>query len=202
MFKIIDARGLACPQPVLMTKKAMAETGLDALTTIVDGPTAEANLSRMAKKAGWQVVAEAKDDGTYLHLSRQGAAVPETLPVGKAPETLPATGPSIVYISANHMGRGDDKLGGILIRAFLHTLNEVAPLPDTLVLVNAGVKLVAEGSPVLEDLQALAGQGVEILVCGTCLNYLELTGKVAIGTVSNMYDIAETLLSASQVVAP
>jgi selenium metabolism protein YedF len=200
MTKIVDARGLACPQPVILTKKALVEAGKEPVTTIVDSPTAEANVSRMAQKAGWQVAVEAKDGGTYLHLAREGAAT-EALPVGQV-EVLPATGPLVVYISADRMGRGVDELGGILIRAFLHTLNEVAPLPDALVFVNTGVRLVTESSPVLEDLQALAAQGVDILACGTCLNYLELTDKVAVGTVSNMYDIAETLLGAGKVVAP
>jgi selenium metabolism protein YedF len=201
MSKIVDARGLACPQPVILTKKALTDAGEEALTTIVDDQTAEVNVSRMAKKAGWQVAIETKDDGTYLHLAREGAALPETLPVDKA-EALPATGPLVVFISSDRLGRGADELGDILMRAFLHTLNQVAPLPDVLVLINTGVKLVAEGSPVLEDLQTLAEQGVEVLACGTCLNYLELTEKVAIGTVSNMYDIAETLLGAGKVVAP
>jgi len=200
MTKIVDARGLACPQPVILTKKALVEAGKEPVTTIVDSPTAEANVSRMAQKAGWQVAVEAKDGGTYLHLAREGAAT-EALPVGQV-EVLPATGPLVVYISADRMGRGVDELGGILIRAFLHTLNEVAPLPDALVFVNTGVRLVTESSPVLEDLQALAAQGVDILACGTCLNYLELIDKVAVGTVSNMYDIAETLLGAGKVVAP
>ena len=200
MTKIVDARGMACPQPVILTKKALTAAGEEPVTTIVDSPTSEANVSRMARKAGWQVAVETQDDGTYLHLSRERTAA-ETLPVGKA-EALPAAGPLVVYISADRMGRGVDELGGILIRAFLHTLNEVAPLPDTLVFVNSGVRLVVEGSPVVEDLQTLAEQGVDILACGTCLNYLELTGKIAVGTVSNMYDIAETLLGAGKVAAP
>ncbi len=226
MTKTVDARGLACPQPVILTKKAMAEEGVEALITVVDSPTSEANVSRMAKKAGWQVTVEARDDGTYLRLSRE-RAMPETLPAGKA-EAQPATGrsvepssrdfvelsrdaqaegrsrrsPLVVYVGADRMGRGIDELGSILMRGFVHTLNEVSPLPDVLVFVNTGVRLVTEDSPVLEDLQALAEQGVDILACGTCLNYLELTDKVAIGTVSNMYDIAETLLGAGKVVAP
>jgi selenium metabolism protein YedF len=200
MTKIVDARGLACPQPVILTKKALTEVGQEPVTAIVDSPTAEANVSRMAQKAGWQVAVEAQDDGTYLHLSRERTAA-ESLSLGKA-EVLPATDPLVVFISSDRMGRGIDELGDILMRAFLHTLNEVAPLPDTLVFVNTGVRLLVEGSPVLEDLQTLADQGVDVLACGTCLNYLELTDKVAIGTVSNMYDIAETLLGAGKVVTP
>ncbi|MFZ5915821.1 MAG: sulfurtransferase-like selenium metabolism protein YedF [Chloroflexota bacterium] len=199
MVEIIDARGLACPQPVIMTKKAMAHAS--AVTVIVNGPTAEANVSRMARKEGWQVTVEARDGGAHLVLSRADAAATETLPVGRV-ESVPAEGPLVIYISADCMGRGEDELGGVLIRAFLHTLNKVAPLPDTLIFVNTGVRLVVAGSPVLEDLEALSQQGVEILACGTCLNYLELMDQVAIGTVSNMYTIAETLLSAGKVVSP
>jgi selenium metabolism protein YedF len=201
MTKIVDARGLACPQPVILTKKALADAGAEPVTAIVDDPTAQANVSRMASKAGWQVTIETKDDGAYLHLSHQGTAALAPLPVGKA-EVLPTIGPLVVYVSADRMGRGEDELGHILIRGFLHTLNQASPLPDALVFINTGVKLVAKGSPVLEDLQALADQGVDILACGTCLNYLNLTDQVAIGAVSNMYDIAETLLGAAKVVAP
>jgi len=200
MTKIVDARGLACPQPVILTKKALTEAGQEPVTTIVDSPIAEANVSRMAQRAGWQVAVEAQGDATYLHLSPEGTAA-ENLPLGRA-EVLPAAGPLVVFISSDRMGRGIDELGDILMRAFLHTLNEVAPLPDTLVFVNSGVRLVVEGSLVLENLQTLADQGVDILACGTCLDYLELTEKVAIGTVSNMYDIAETLLGAGKVVTP
>lgn len=99
------------------------------------------------------------------------------------------------------MGRGDDDLGTILIRAFLRTLNEVEPLPATMIFINAGVKLTVDGSPVLEDLQALEQRGVNILACGTCLGHFELKEKAAIGEISNMYTIVETLLEAGKVVA-
>jgi len=200
MTKIVDARGLACPQPVILTKKALADASAESVTAIVDGPTAQANVSRMASKAGWQVTVETQDDGTYLHLSHQGTAA-APLPVGKA-EVLSTTGPLVICVSADRVGRGEDELGHILIRGFLHTLNQVSPLPDALIFINTGVKLVTKGSPVLEDLQALADQGVDILACGTCLNYFDLTDQVAVGVVSNMYDIAETLLGAAKVVAP
>ena len=105
------------------------------------------------------------------------------------------------------MGRGKqvdgvagDELGQILIRAFFHTLGEVEPLPDTIVFFNSGVKLVVEGSPVVEDLKMLVGEGVEIVACGTCLGYYDLQDEIAAGTVSNMYSIAETMLAASRLV--
>jgi intracellular sulfur oxidation DsrE/DsrF family protein len=79
-------------------------------------------------------------------------------------------------------------------------LSEVAPVPDTIIFFNSGVKLVVEGSPVLEDLQALSEHGIEILVCGTCLGYYEIVDQLAVGEVSNMYTIAETMLGAGKVV--
>ncbi len=98
------------------------------------------------------------------------------------------------------MGRGDDELGGILIRSFLHTLSEVEPLPATMIFINSGVKLTVEGSPVLEDLRLLEEKGIGIVACGTCLGYFELKEQVGVGEISNMYTIAETLLAAGNVV--
>lgn len=112
-----------------------------------------------------------------------------------------AAGPTVLFVSAWAVGRGPEELQDILIRSFLPTLNEVAPLPDTVIFINTGVKLTVEDSPVLEDLQTLEERGVKILICGTCLNYFGLKEKVAVGTVSNMYAIAETLLGAGKVVA-
>jgi selenium metabolism protein YedF len=99
------------------------------------------------------------------------------------------------------MGRGEhEKLEHVLVRRFFHTLGEVEPIPDTIIFFNSGVKLVVEGSPVLKDLQALSEQGIEILACGTCLGYYDLSEKVVVGEVSNMYTIAETMLGAAKVI--
>lgn len=118
-----------------------------------------------------------------------------------APVMESPVGPTVVLIPCDSMGRGDDELGSILIRSFLHTLNEVEPLPDTMIFLNAGVKLTVEGSPAVEDLQALEGRGVNILACGTCLGHFRLKEKIAVGEISNMYTIAEMLLGAGKVVA-
>lgn len=106
----------------------------------------------------------------------------------------------VLLIPGETMGRGDDALGQILIRSFCHVLTEVTPRPDTVIFLNSGVKLVIGASPVLADLQAMAAQGVELLACGTCLGHYEIKDQVAVGEVSNMYTIAETLLRAAKVV--
>ena len=193
MAKIVDARGLACPQPVILTRNALREA--EAVTTIVDDDTPRINVTRMAEKAGHAVSVEEKADGIYIHITRSGEAPQAEAAAGGA-----GGGPAVVFFTKEGMGSGPKELETVLIRGFLHTLNEVAPRPDTLVFVTDGVKLAVDGSPVLDDLRALEEQGVDILVCGTCLNYFELKDKLAVGQVSNMYDIAETLLRAGNVV--
>ena len=195
MSKVVDARGLPCPQPVILTRNAMQES--DVVTTIVDNATARQNVTRMAEKAGATVQVEQTDDGIVLHIS--SGPTPQEQDV--ACETAPASGRLVLIIPSEFMGRGDDELGHILVRSFFHTLGEVAPLPDTIIFVNSGAKLAVEGSPVAEDLEALSERGIEILACGTCLDYYGLKNRLAaVGEISNMYTIAEALLSAGKVV--
>jgi selenium metabolism protein YedF len=199
MSKVVDARGLPCPQPVILTRNAMQES--DVVKTIVDNETARQNVTRMAEKAGATVQVERKDDGIDLHVRGHvsGGQAPQEENV--VCETAPAGGPLVLIIPGEFMGRGDDELGHILIRGFFHTLGEVAPLPDTIIFFNSGVKLVVKGSLVLEDLHALSERGVEILACGTCLGHYELKDQVAVGEISNMYTIAETMLGAGRIVS-
>ena len=110
------------------------------------------------------------------------------------------SGPTVVAISSNTMGRGDDELGQVLLRSYLHTLTEIVPRPDTLIFFNGGVKLATEGSQSLDDLRTLVSQGVHILLCGTCLGHFELKEHVVVGEVSNMYAISETMMRAGKVV--
>lgn len=200
MIQTVDARGLACPQPVIRTRKAMGEA--TQVITLVDNETSLTNVSRMAQKAGWDVEVTEEAGGFRLEITRDGAPAPIAAPA-PAPAVGQAAslgGPLVLVVSEDIMGRGDGELGQILMRGFFHTLGEVEPLPQTAIFFNTGVRLACQGSPVLDDLRALEATGLEILVCGTCLNYFELTGELAAGQVSNMYDIAETMLRAGKVV--
>ena len=107
----------------------------------------------------------------------------------------------MLVVSSEGMGRGNEELAGILARTFFHVLTESDTPPATIVFFNAGVKLVVEGSPVLDDLRALAAKGVEMLACGVCLNYFSLRDRVAVGVVSNMYAILETMFGAQHIVS-
>jgi selenium metabolism protein YedF len=190
-MRTLDARGKACPQPVILTRNALSEAS--ELIVIVDNATAEENVSRMAEKAGHAVQVEHREDGTYLHIVRTTSQLAQV-------ETK-AGASTVILVTSEVFGRGEAELGSILMRGFFHTLNEVEPLPRGIIFINSGVRLVAEGSEVLDDLHALCGKGIEILACGTCLKYYGLIDKVAVGQVSNMYTIAETLLRADSVVS-
>jgi selenium metabolism protein YedF len=191
---VVDARGLACPQPVIKTRQAMQ--GADQVVTLVDSDTALANVSRMAEKAGWQVRVTSEGEEYRIEMV-VSTLQPEPLPVGRAE---PLAGLLVLVVSADKMGRGNEELGHILIRSFFHTLGEVEPRPDRIILFNTGVRLACQGSEVLDDLCALEADGIEILACGTCLGYFELKDKLASGRVSNMYEIAESILGAGKVV--
>ena len=193
----VDARGLACPQPVILTRKALKAGDLPVVT-IVDSETSQHNVTRMAEKQGYVVSAEPRDDAIYMTIGE--GAQSDTTP---EPEALdaPPSGPLVLLVSSEQMGRGDQlELGSLLIRAFFHTLGEVEPLPATIIFLNSGVKLAIDDSPVLDDLRALEGRGIELLACGTCLDFYGLKERAAVGLISNMYTIAEALLGAGKVV--
>ncbi len=192
MRETVDARRLACPQPVVLTKKALEKA--DEVTVIVDNETARQNVSRLAASQGYGVSVEERDEGIYLHLTRQSNKPEEST-------RTPVSGSTLVLITSNVLGRGDDELGGVLMRSFLHTLGEREPPPTKVILLNSGVKLVTSGSEVLDDLRLLEGRGTEVLACGTCLGYYRLKEAVEVGQVSNMYDITSALFEAGKVIS-
>jgi selenium metabolism protein YedF len=195
MSRIVDARHLPCPQPVILTRKALEASG--EVIAIVTTEASRDNVRRMAEKRGYRVTVE--EGESEYRLSIRGGSIEEaaTEPVG---ETMPSAGPVVLVVSDNRMGRGDQTLGEILVRGFFHTLGEVEPRPDVIIFYNAGVWLAIDDSPVVEDLQALELAGVQILACGTCLNHYGIIDRLSVGVVSNMYDIAETMLSAARLV--
>ncbi len=192
MAKIIDARNLSCPQPVMLTKKALEE--VDEVITIVDNEAAQDNVSRLGRKQGCEVTVERKEDGIYLTL--------RTAEVRPAKQQCAVTAGIVLFIASDVLGRGDNQqLGRLLMQSFLHTLGGLTSRPETIVFMNSGVTLVSDDSPVLGELRQLENQGIEILACGTCLSRLQLADKVAVGQTSNMYTIADTLLRAEKIIS-
>ena len=199
MARTIDVRGVACPGPVIEPRAAMAETHSE-IVTIVDDEVAAHNVTRMAEKAGWRVRREMKTDGIYLHLAAE-AVTPASEDAPAQAGAAPA-GPTVLFVKSDRMGLGDDELGQVLIRGFFHALLELDEPPATIIFLNSGVKLAIDDSPVLDDLKELECRGVEILACGTCLNFFGLAERLRVGTISNMYTIVETLMAAGRVISP
>ena len=198
MNTIVDARGMACPLPVVKAIQALAGMTDGVLEVHVDNAVAVENLKRMAQQKGLTATAaEAGEKHYVVQIPVTGETVSET-PVA----CRPMGGEYIVAVDADMMGRGNEDLGRTLMKGFLFALSQLENLPKTILFYNGGAKLTVEGSDSLEDLRNMAARGVEILTCGTCLNFYGLTEKLAVGSVTNMYTIAEKLTAANQVIKP
>ncbi len=199
----IDARGDACPLPVVKAKKAIAELhGAGEVEVLVDNEIAVQNLTKMAQQKGYLYSAEKLAEQEYrVRFTRSGEA--SETPTEEAPACAPDTRTdTVVAISSDKMGIGADDLGKTLLKAFVFALTQQDQAAQNMLFYNGGASLTCEGSPMLDDLKALEAQGVEILTCGTCLNFYGLTEKLAVGSVTNMYTIAEKLTQAGNVVKP
>ena len=197
----IDARGDACPLPVVKAKKAIAELrGPGEVEVLVDNEIAVQNLTKMAQQKGYLSSSEKLAEQEYrVRFTIKDTPAAETAVPGKvkqqaeAETCIPdARTDTVVVIASDKMGEGAEELGKTLLKAFVFSLTQQDKLPKT----------ICEGSPMLEDLKALEAEGVEILTCGTCLNYYGITEKLAVGGVTNMYVIAEKMLNAGNVVKP
>jgi len=186
MKKIVDARGLSCPQPVILTKKALEES--DEVTTIVDNRNAVENVTRLATSKGFSVEVEEKEGEYQLLINKSSSAVDSS-----AEEQEKA----VILITSNLFGKGEEELGKNLMKSFLYTLTQMENIKQ-MIFMNSGVSLTTEGSEVLELLKAMEEKGVEILSCGTCLDYYGLKEKLAVGKVTNMYAIVEAITTASR----
>lgn len=200
----VNALGDACPIPVVKTKNAIKEMpGGGKVCVLVDNEIAVQNLTKMANQKGYGVKSEKLEEHKYQVIMTVGngiseqeeAALPEVcIPDGRKNK--------VVVIASDKMGNGDDVLGALLMKGFIFALTQQDELPKTILLYNGGARLTCEDSPALEDFKSLEAQGVEILTCGTCLNHYGLSEKLKVGSVTNMYVIAEKMLQAGLIVRP
>lgn len=205
MTQTLDFRGKACPIPVVETKKALSLLKKDdTIEVLVDNSVAVQNLTKLATQKKLMVASEKKAENLYLvsltvtdsmALSEENSDTVACFPDAR-------TGNTVVVLSSDKMGEGDEKLGRILMKGFLYALTEQEKLPETILMYNNGVKLSVEDSDSLVDLKLLEAQGVEILSCGTCLNHYQLTERLGVGSITNMYVIEEKLTQAWKVIKP
>lgn len=201
----VNALGDTCPIPVVKAKNAIKELkGAGQVEVLVDNEIAVQNLTKMANQKNYGVSSEKLEEQKYRVVLTVGEA--EEAAAEEQAETVccvpDARSNTVVVISSDTMGEGDDVLGKILIKGFIFALTQQEQLPATILFYNGGARLTCEEAPTLEDLKSLEAQGVEILTCGTCLNHYGLTEKLQVGNVTNMYVIAEKMTQAGLIVKP
>ncbi len=200
MSKTIDARGLACPEPVVLTKKSL-DAGENELVILVDNLTASENVSKLAAKSGCRIAVVGEEPSISITLVREApTGEPAAQASIESAAQKQAATKSVLVVNSDELGVGEGDLGKLLRKSFLGALVESPAKPSTLIVLNTGVKLVVEGSPALEPLQQLLASGTEILACGTCLDFFGLKEKVAVGEISNMYNFIDLLMTADKVV--
>lgn len=197
----VDCRGLACPQPVIATKKALDGMETGTVITVVDNEVAKENVSLFARNAGYSVAVE-QAGGNYSITITKGN--PGTNPVGESAKTTITRQQNdngvVYFFSSNVLGQGSPDLGMTLMKSLMITLAEMSPPPKALIFLNTGVYLTCEGSGVLEQIKRIAEKGAEVLACGTCLDYYKLKEKLSVGRVSNMYEIISHLSGPHKVI--
>lgn len=209
--QIVDARGLPCPQPVVLVRKALealASGGKDGgeITVLVDNDTARDNVVRYASYVGREATVRNDADGVtriIIASLNPEAGASQAGPAARAASACSAIAgdPLTIFLASDRIGQGDDELGALLMKGFLYAVAESDVKPVRMIFMNSGVKLTVEGSAQLENLRRLQGAGVDLLSCGTCLDFYGLKEKLAVGRVSNMYEIVG-FLSSGRVLRP
>ncbi len=203
-MKELDVRHLACPGPVLALRDLLAQ-GETLIRLHVADELALSNVTRFAQTRGATIESSpgAKGGFTIEVVTRKDSAIagPDdaSLLVCDVPQTV---GPTIIQVTSSVMGHGNDDLGGLLLRSFLKTQAQLESKPAAILFYNDGVKLCCHGSLLINDLQALENAGVEIIACGTCLNFFELAEHLEVGRVTDMLEIASTLAQAGRLIRP
>lgn len=188
----VDAIGQVCPVPIIMTKNALKKIEQGQVEVCVDNEISLQNLEKMSQEMGYAYNIENSGEVFRIVINK----VKENVNLVEDHDN------TVAVLSSQYMGDGDPELGKILMKGFIYTLTEMDFLPKTVLLYNEGVKLAVEGSESLNDLLTLETRGVEILSCGTCLNFYGITDKLKAGTITNMYTIAERQMKATKVVKP
>lgn len=194
----IDCSGLTCPIPVIKTRERIAEGG-GAFSVLVDNDAACENVSRFAENSGCSVEVSGVEGGFIVRVTpgEKAAEAAEPLPVTCQ---VPA-GDKVIFIGSDELGRGERELGTALAKAFLYACTENEDRPSKMVFMNSGVRLVTENDETVAHVKQLEDGGVEIVVCGTCLDFYGLKEDLQVGRVSNMYEIQSILIGAGHLVS-
>ncbi|MCL2816952.1 MAG: sulfurtransferase-like selenium metabolism protein YedF [Clostridiales bacterium] len=198
MEKLIDARGMECPMPVIATKKALADLDCGKLVALVDSEEARDNILRLAANLNLSATVQRQAGDFSVEINKPS---PEKRPFPSLEVTAgPAVADWVLLVTGETIGRGSEELGRVLIKTFFYALLSEDFPPAALVFMNGGVRLTCQGSPVLEHILALQARGSKVVSCGTCLDYFKLKNQLCAGSISNMYDITQTMAQTPKLV--
>lgn len=189
MNNVIDCRGLNCPTPVINTKKYFDGIESGNATTIVDNEVAKNNIVKLAQSNGFKYTVEEKENLFYINMTKESAQDKQEL--NDQSNNMPFT----IVVSSDKMGEGSDELGTALMKSYLYALSEADVIPDNLLFLNGGVKLVVNDAPTLDSIKKLKDRGVNVQSCGLCLDFYKLKDSLAVGEITNMYAIVEKMNS-------
>lgn len=204
-MQTVDLRNLTCPEPVLRTKKLFDDPQLTAIQVLVDDEVTVRNLERLANYLNAAVTSTKTTDGFQVSLRRGDidAKKASTRQTNLAKEVSSTEGnTTVVFLSKDTFGQGDEEFSRTLLNLFLQTLYETGQRPQAILLANSGVKLMGKDSSVLQVLKDFHSAGVEVAACGLCVNYYGLEADVPANQITNMFTICEYLAAASKVLTP
>ncbi len=196
MSKFIDAKGKACPMPVIIEKKEI-DSGVKFFEIEVDNKIAIENLKRLANSQGFKTIIKEENGNFKVNFSNGCEECEEVLNKTLGKKSL---GNWSIFISRETIGDGSKELGKSLMKMFIYTISEGEDLPKSILFMNGGVKVPTLNEQAVEHLKTLQDKGVELLVCGACLNFYGLEEKLGVGKISNMYDITNAMKEASKVI--
>ncbi len=192
----VDARGKACPQPVLMTKKALENMDEGVLTVIVDNFASKENVIKFLQSNGYSYELAEKDGCFYIDTAIGYECKIDT---GNNDKSEGYSSKKIVlYVTSDSIGSGSEELGKILMEGFIENIKEMNILPTSIIFVNAGVFLTTENEKTVKYLKDL--KDIEILSCGTCLNHFGLEKSLKIGEITDAYKVMSRLFDADNVI--
>jgi selenium metabolism protein YedF len=205
-MKIVDTRGLTCPAPLIKTRQGLTEAAEgEAVQVIIDNRTSLGNVRRYLADNKLTFTVREEGDLAYVTVTRgENTEINADETEYCAPEAsvTPRRRKTVVAVTSEKMGSGDDELGTKLMITFFRTLVMVEPVPDSVVFYNSGVKLAMDDSPVLDFIKELIAKGASVYLCTTCINHFQIKDRLPVGSFSDMYQILNLLKDADHIIRP
>lgn len=192
----VNAIGLTCPMPVILTKNALKNLTEGSVEVSIDNKISKENIEKFSKEMGYSFYTKSEGDIFLIKITKENLSKQNTKNILESNENI------VVVIHSDKMGEGDSALGETLMKGFIYTLTEMENIPKTIIFYNRGVFLTAQNQSTINDLKSLEDRGVEILSCGACINFYNLEATLGTGSITNMYSIIEKQMNASKVIKP